>query len=179
MRPSTILLTVLCASAVSVAPACAQSAMADSDLALHRGGFVTAGGVTLGFGAVMRTYVDGQLALEGRLTWTPEGAVTESGGAPIDVAAALAAGLDLRGLLDGQGVLLGGDKGATAVLQSFEGGVRNLIVNNADGRSIRQETELTLSLPDLAAMQRGYAVERLGGQISADIQSALLPALSR
>lgn len=153
----------------------------------HRGGFVTAGGITLGFGAVVRTYVDGRLALESRLTWTERGAVTERrlGDHPgvVDLQSALdtalAQGLDLRGVADGQGVLLSDADGATALIQSLNGGVRNLIVNNADGRDLRQEVELTLTLPDLTVMQRDFSVERLGSQLNADIQAGLLPSLGR
>jgi len=177
----------LAASAPGVAVAQDRPTISDADLADLRGGFLVAGGVTFDFGAVVRTYVDGQLALESRLTWTETGAVTAQnvGSIPgaVDLGAALdqalAAGLDLGALQSGQGILLSDASGATALVQNIQGGVQNLIVNNADGRDLRQEVEITLTLPNLETMQRDYSVDRLGAAISQDINAALLSSMGR
>ena len=190
MQPLLIrAVAVLMLGTVSPLSAHAQdpSRMSDAELQDLRGGFVVANGVTLDFGAVVRTYVDGQLALESRLTWTESGAVTSRTGGQIagavDLAAAMdaamAQGLDLSGLKDGHGILLSDANGATALVQNLQGGIQNLIVNNADGRDLRQEIEVTLTLPDLASMQRSYSIERLGAQIGQDVNATLLQSLAR
>lgn len=162
-----------------------RQALSANELADLRGGFFMADGVVFDFGATVRTYVDGRLALESRLTWTESGAVTnQSGGltGAVDLAgaldAAMAQGLNLEGLRNGQGLLLNDANGATALVHNLNGGsIQNLIVNNADGRELRQEVEITLTLPNLETMQRDYSFDRLGGQISQDINSSLLQSL--
>jgi hypothetical protein len=192
-RPQPFLMTLALAAVLMSPPqqATAQqligSRIDDAELAELRGGFLVAAGVTLDFGAVVRTYVDGQLALESRLTWTETGAVTGQtlGTVPgaIDLAAALdqalAGGLDISALRGGQGILLSDANGATALVQNLQGGVQSLIINNADGRDLRQEIEITLTLPDLDTMQRDYSVDRLGAAIGQDINTSLMQSLGR
>lgn len=161
--------------------------ISDAELGDLRGGFLMAGGVTFDFGAVVRTYVNGQLALESRLTWTETGPATAQslGNIPgaVDLGAALdqalAAGLDINALQGGQGILLSDASGATALVQNIQSGVQNLIINNADGRDLRQEVEVTLTLPNLETMQREYSLDRLGSAISQDINASLLSSMGR
>jgi hypothetical protein len=49
----------------------------DSELAGMRGGFFTASGAQFDFGASIRTMVNGQLALQTNLKWTPAGPITQ------------------------------------------------------------------------------------------------------
>lgn len=162
-------------------------AISNADLDELRGGFITANGITFGFGAVARTYIGGELALESRLTWSGTGALSERrfGNVPgaVDLATALdaarAGGLDLDGFSGAEGLLLSDANGSTALIQTLQGGMRNLIINNADSRDLRQELEVTLTIPDLDAMQSSYGVERLGSQISQDINASLLSSLRR
>lgn len=157
--------------------------LASAELAELRGGFLVAGGIQLDFGAVVRTYVDGQLALESRLQWTDQGAVTTQnlGSVPgaVDLAGAmdqaLKAGLDIEALGSGQGVLLADGSGATALIQNIgRDGIQNVIVNNADGRNLRQEVEINLALPQLGALQAGSMRDRLSTQMSNDLAAASL-----
>lgn len=159
--------------------------MTNAELAETRGGFLVANGVVLDFGATVRTYVDGQLALESRLTWTETGAVTEHAGGVMGAAdlagaidAAMARGLDLEALQNGQGLLLSDANGATALVHNLRNGsIQNLIVNNADGRDLRQEIEITLTLPNLESMQRDYSFDQMGSQITQEMNAALMQAL--
>ena len=47
--------------------------VSNAELSGMRGGFFTAGGVQFDFGASIQTMVNGQLALQTNLTWTPQG----------------------------------------------------------------------------------------------------------
>ncbi len=59
----------LAAALATAGPAGAQQselpALSEPELAAERAGFITAGGLQIGFGANVRTYVDGRLALSG------------------------------------------------------------------------------------------------------------------
>lgn len=168
-------------TAVAQTPSAAP--LSSAELADLRGGFLVAGGIQLDFGAVVRTYVDGQLALESRLQWTNQGAVTTQniGSVPgaVDLAGAmdqaLKAGLDIEALGSGQGVLLADGSGATALIQNIgRDGIQNVIVNNADGRDLRQEVEINLALPQLDALQAGSIRDRLTTQMNNDLAAASL-----
>jgi hypothetical protein len=149
--------------------------MSDDELAETRGGYLTAGGVVFDFGAVVRTFVDGELALETRLTWTPQGPVTEqaAGALPgwIPLTAGQIGGLDLSGLPAGaEGLVLNDASGTTALVHNvMNGQLQNLVINAADNRDIRQDMQLMLTLPNLEAMQRDFVMTRLGEQISQDM----------
>lgn len=160
----------------------AWSALTESELAEIRGGYYTAGGLTFDFGAQVRTFVDGQLALSTSLTWTPGGlqSASTAGGAnqPLagtqlaSVLAALGYGSTTPA---GAGVVVGSQgSGATVVLQQLDAShIANVVLNTADGRSIRQDTTLTLSLPQLPNLQQSQVMLNLGRGFSDQMTSAL------
>lgn len=174
------------AALLSVQPALGQTAsvpeapipLSDAELGDMRGGFLSAGGVVFDFGAVVRTYVNGALALETRLTWTPTGPVTEqtTGSLPgwTPIAPERVGALDLTGLPAGaSGLVLNDEKGTTALIHNvMNGQLQNMVLNAADGRDIRQDMQVMLTLPNFEAMQRDYSLDRLGMQISHDLDWA-------
>ncbi len=175
---------VACAAALlSVQPALSQTAsvpeapipLSDAELADMRGGFLTAGGVVFDFGAIVRTYVNGALALETRLTWTPAGPVTEqtTGSLPgwTPIVSDQVGALDLTGLPAGaSGLVLNDENGTTALIHNvMNGQLQNMVLNAADGRDIRQDMQVMLTLPNFEDMQRDYSFDRIGTQISQDL----------
>lgn len=166
----------LLAAAPAAAAAQSREPMSDAELDDARGGYLVANGVTFGFGLVMRSYVDDQLALQTRLTWTETGPVTERTSAAGSVALSdaidglLASGIDLRGLTGADGVVVAGDGGTTTLVHNIAPGqLQNLILNSASNRSLRQEIEVSLTLPDLAAMQRGFSLQQFTGRIGGEM----------
>ncbi|MNE13655.1 hypothetical protein D3C80_1064970 [compost metagenome] len=164
-------------------------ALSDEELSGLRGGFLTTNGFTFGFGVVIRSYVDDRLALETRMTWTPTGPVTQQtrGDVPgmTDLASALTSllnsGIDLRNLggTSGGVALVGGD-GATALIHNVTSGqLQNLIVNSASNRDLRQDMELNLYLPDLAAMQAASSAHARAAQLTYDLNTSLVGSLGR
>lgn len=164
-------------------------ALSDEELSSLRGGFITTNGFTFGFGVVIRTYVNEQLALKTQMTWTPTGPVTEQvrGDAPgvTDMASALTSllnnGIDLSGISDTAGgvALVDGD-GATAMIHNVTSGqLQNLIVNSANNRNLRQDMELNLYLPDLAAMQSASSAQQRVAQMTYDLNTTLIGSLGR
>lgn len=176
----------------SAAPAAAgPQPLSDDELSDLRGGFITTNGFTFGFGVVIRSYVDDRLALQTRMTWTPTGPVTEQvrGDVPglTDLAAALTSllnsGIDLRGLSGTSGgvaLVNGSGDGATALIHNVSSGqLQNLIVNTASDRNLRQDIELNLYLPDLAAMQSATSAQQRAAQITYDLNTSLVGSLGR
>lgn len=163
--------------------------LSDDELSDLRGGFITTNGFTFGFGVVIRSYIDDKLALQTQLTWTPKGAVTEQirGDVPgvTDLASAMTSllnnGIDLRGITGTSGgVALVDGNGATALIHNVTTGqLQNLIVNSANNRNLRQDMELNLYLPDLAAMQSASSAQQRAAQMTYDLNTTLVGALGR
>ena len=164
-------------------------ALSDDELSDLRGGFITTNGFTFGFGVVIRSYIDDKLALQTQLTWTPKGPVTEQirGDVPgvTDLASAMTSllnnGIDLRGITGTSGgVALVDGNGATALIHNVTTGqLQNLIVNSANNRNLRQDMELNLYLPDLAAMQSASSAQQRAAQMTYDLNTTLVGALGR
>ncbi len=158
-------------------------ALNDAQLAEVRGGFMTPLGVDIGFGAVVRTTIDGVLALETRMSWTANGAeTTNAAGAPTDPAQvndlATAGGINLGPASGWRGIVSPGDGGATAALHDLsQNSISSLIVNTASNRNIRQETEITLNIPEFADLQSGIMAEQAGLRMQDAVGAAITNAL--
>jgi hypothetical protein len=178
-----MVLSTSLASAVWAQPAddyAEAEVLTTDELGEIRGGLQTPNGVEFGFGAVVRTYVDGSLALQTRLTWTETGPLRtlEAGMLTSDLAAKAAlAGIVLSGDGQLQGLLIPGDGGVTAVTHSITGAhIAQMVVNNANNRNIRQSTEITLSLPDFAQLQKSIAFQTMDLHLGAAVGAALRDA---
>lgn len=148
-------LATLCALVVAMtaSTAAAESvALSDTELDGIRGGIRTPLGLDIGFGANMRTYVDGQLVLETQLTWTDQGPLTQNvsgGGVPGPQPGSFSL------------TLPGATGGATQIQHDLSDRlIASVILNTASGRTIRQDTNVTLVLPQLADLQRQMATQR-------------------
>jgi hypothetical protein len=170
---------IACAVAALAAPhAMAQGTnpfnmepLADEELGNLRGGFFTAGGYTFDFGAIVRTTVDGQPALEQRLTWSSNGATVEDvSGKPASQLPGIGGiGLDLS---DATGTTLVGHRLVDGQIQGF-------IVNSGSNRDIGQDIQINLTLPGFDMVQKDMLASRLGIHIDMDISAGLVAASSR
>jgi hypothetical protein len=169
---------LLAVCAIAFATMIAQPAMAqapeddliplqDEDLQGLRGGFLVAEGVAFEFGATMRTLVDGGTVLETRLTWTPDGPIVEQ-----------LSGLPLQGTAGGGfGLTIGDGTGLTTIgHRLLDGELQGFILNTADNRDIRQNLDITLTLPGFDAVQRDLLISRLGVNINYDLGVGLVEA---
>lgn len=190
-RPLAHLIATAALALVSVWPAGSARAVEDftgaETLSLDqldevRGGLQIPGGMEIGFGAVMSTFVDGSLALRTRLTWTDAGPVevVEAGQLTPNLAAAAAAGgITLAGGPTVEGVVVAGDGGITAVVHSITGvHIADMVFNTASNREIRQSTAITFNIPAFAQMQQDVAFQamslRLQDAVSAGLRNALV-----
>lgn len=149
--------------------------MAAEELEREVGGFQTPSGLEVGFGAEVRTYVDGQLALQTHLTWTDQGAVqtTTAANGSTDLSDAAGAGIHIFGA-PGTGLYLPGDNGGTVVLHGLDSDqISGLIFNTADNRDIRQEVNVMLNVPDLTQFQKDVAGQQLDLRLQETIGRAL------
>lgn len=155
--------------------------LGEPELAGETGGLATPTGMDIGFGAVVRTFVDGELALESTLTWTTGGAekaVTAGAEARL-LDNAAAAGLAAPGG-GWQGVVLPGNGGETTVLQNVDDGrIASLVVNTANNRDVRQDITVSLDIPNLAQLQSGFAADQLQLRLQDAVGSALRDAALR
>jgi hypothetical protein len=152
----------------------------DSELDQIRGGFMVEG-VEFNFGAVLKTTVDGQLALQTNVTWTPTGAQTTVVLGPNATQGAGAVngtvkGLNLQGLTPDQVAVL--NNGATAIIQKVTGGaVQNIVLNTASDQNISQSTEVHLDLPGFAQTQQLFQQNVAVFRLMQATQSGLTPTI--
>jgi hypothetical protein len=157
-----------------------QAAVADADLDDMRGGFLVADGVAFDLGAVVRTTVNGELVLQTVVNWTPTGPQVSQEAAPglsaataADLkAAAATTGMNLQGLSGENVFLLNG--GSTAVAHRLDAGaIENILVNQADGQTIKQDMAVTLTIPGLENISRGFLKDLVAMRMLDDMQSSL------
>lgn len=134
----------------------------DAALDEARGGLLTPSGFDVGFGASVRTYVDGSLALETRLTLTAEGPVSQR---VFESAAATALTQQTPGAAASSPVTVA--PGSTVIHDLAAGRIASVLMNTASDRSFRQETDVTFHLPQLPELQQQIATQRLGQALQA------------
>jgi hypothetical protein len=171
MNSKRRLLSAFFGVAVAAAlPAVSAELLSDEELDGVRAGYKGPDGFPWGaFTAQMATTVDGIPALISTLTFTPSEGVTitrQVGDSPNIVPLEDAGNykLDLSKITQQGGVLIPGNGGgATAVFQNLggPGGYLNGVVNNASGRTILQQTTLTLAIPNLQQLQDVMALQQL------------------
>ena len=126
-----------------------------------RGGFLLPTGIEAQFGAVARTFSDGALILETHFTWTPDGTLREN----VVAASSLLPSASMPG-----GFTLQDANGVTQFAHQVDAlGVRNMLLNQADNRDFRVETQLTVTLPDFAATQLAISHSLLALRLSDDL----------
>ena len=164
--------------------------MAMDEMGGLRGGFFSALGVSMQFGADVHTSIDGMpifhtsftltdAGLERSMVYLPDptldmtgitsveipgGTVVEivGGDTGVEVQDIILDGVDLSGLNGAGGFVLVDGTGATAVLHDVAtDGLMNVIANTASGVDVRQELEATITLNDIGNLQSNVRLERL------------------
>jgi hypothetical protein len=123
--------------------------MAESELDAYRGGYELSPNLSFQFGAVIRAFEDGQLALQTEMNLSPTG-VTVQQTAGAGVTPGTLGNVDLAGATGGAFSTPGG---TTFIQNVANGQLTNFILNTASNHTFRQETNLTLVLPGFADIQ--------------------------
>jgi hypothetical protein len=141
--------------------------LTDEELDAQRGGLQTPFGFDIGFGAQVRTFIDGELRMETQLTWTAAGAqvIQTAGAAPGDPAITVGPWTDVLPDLTSGGI---------RVLQDVSGDrIASLVINTTNDRAIRQDTDITIALPQLAELQQQMAADRIAAALQTAVGLAL------
>lgn len=182
---SMALASVICPQAAHAAPPAAAdlpALVSDEDLDKLRGGFVWSG-LNINFGADIRTYVDGDLLLHTVLNWTDNGAETVQTSAP-GLTAADADSLQNGILANGNIRMKVGDSpvflindGKTAIQHDTSSGIRNMLVNTANGLNSVQEVEARLDLSGYEGFSADLMLDRIKGALDVASDQAAIGAL--
>lgn len=183
----------LCAAAAFVAlatPAHAEDAwgdgvevMADDEMHGLRGG-IRVNGIEIGFGAVVTTYVNNMPVLSTQLTLTDAGAMVSEtlgnvGQQLSDLSTDQLDALGLGGLENAGGVVIDDEAGVTALVHNVtDGALQNIIINNATGRDLRQDIDVTLTLPGFEMIQNSLFGERMGIRLGDELSGYLYDPVS-
>ena len=155
--------------------------MLDGEMDDLRGGFEI-NGIQIGFGAVVTSYMNGAPVLTTQLTWTDAGAVVEQTMANVgqrleDMTPEARAALGVDGLDQASGIVITDEAGVTALVHNItDGALQNIIINSATGRDLKQDIDVTLTLPGFDAIQDSLVVERFGLRLADDLQSVAIGA---
>lgn len=155
------------------APTSRYAGVPDDELSQLRGGFEWRG-MTISFGADVRTYLNGELSLQTLVNWTPAGAsaVTKVGpgllrsdaaGVPDNLG-----GAALAALARSNPVFLSAT-GQTAIVQATNGTLQNILVNANSGISVSQQTNATITLSNYAGFADALRAGALANTIGRDI----------
>jgi len=154
--------------------------MSGEEMGELRGGLAVAPGLEVNFGAVITTYVNGAPALATTLTWSDtaqfvEQTIGQIGQSLDTLTPEQRAQLGLESLGEAGGVVIADAEGVTALVHNVtDGALQNIIVNTAAGRDLRQEIDLTLTLPGFEAVQETLLLERIGIRLDADMRGATI-----
>ena len=165
-----LLLSTFAAAGGAAAQAPPEAVLSAADLDQERAGLRTSDGLDIGFGAVVRTAVDGGVVLETTMKWTEGGiarTVSRPGGGDAGPAGSSRPGA-------GERVVLPGDNGTTEVIHNLSpDSIANLVVNTASNRTIVQETGIELMIPGFERMQQDFAGQRLALRLQDAVGLAL------
>lgn len=153
--------------------------MSADDMDAHRGGFEI-GRLNFNFGATVTTLVNGVPALVTNLTWTDVGAfvnrtVGQVGRNISDMTPEQLNAMGLNGLNGLGGVVIEDEAGVTALVHNVtDGSLQNIIINNATGRDLAQQIDVTLTLPGFELIQSELTTEIFGMHLNDDLRPFLV-----
>ncbi|WP_447931664.1 hypothetical protein [Sphingopyxis fribergensis] len=186
MSPRILLLvfvpTLLAASEPEDAPLLAEAPrVPDEILAIQRGGFAFQG-MTISFGADIRSFVNDELALRTIVSWTPEGQTIERFVSPS--LTAVSAAQVQGGILTSGGITMRiGDEpvflannGQTALVQSTDA-IQNVLINTASNVSLNQQVDAVLDLSGYEGFRDALASTRISDAIGSVMGAQTVGAL--
>ncbi|MEM7701042.1 MAG: hypothetical protein AAF251_03815 [Pseudomonadota bacterium] len=172
-------IVAFCAGALIARPAQAEGdetkdlaiLLPADELGELRGGFVVSG-MTVHFGADIRTYVDGELLLQTVINLGPDGAETvqkaAAGLSPVDVASlenGVLSNGNIRMRVGDTPVYLIND-GQTAIVHETTNGVQNTLVNTAVGLEAVQQVDASLTLSGYENFSADLLRDRLDSSLN-------------
>jgi hypothetical protein len=156
-----------------------SAVLSDSELGDIHAGFLDPNGLSISLGAVMKSFVDGNLVLQSTMAVNASGITTTQllgeGALPLSPAemAALPAAARVGAVVAGAG-------GTTSFVHSLsDNGLTNMVVNTANGRNILQNTAITVTIPNLQALEQQATLAGFATQLHDMVGIGLLAASPR
>jgi hypothetical protein len=154
----------------------------DDDLDEQRGGFVW-NGVQVSLGANIKTYLNGELALQTTLNWNADGYVATQyvSGALTPLALAnIQPGVRLPNnvpnlIANGSAFLA--NEGQTLIIQRTDGSLTNMLINTANNISAQQQIDATIDLSGMQAFQSNLASDMFANALGDSLGAATSFAL--
>jgi hypothetical protein len=175
MRPSVrrLVLSLLLAAAAPIAALAAAPGpkpvpLSDEELDSYRGGYEVSPNLNFQFGAVVRTFEDGQLALETSVNLTQNSINVQQTAGPGVTPGTVLGPLDLAGATGGAVSTAGG---TTFIQNVANGQLANIILNTASNHTFTQSTDVTVVLPGFADVQNQILHNLTGLRLSMDVAS--------
>jgi hypothetical protein len=163
------------ATAVRTTPTIKPVALSDNELDTYRGGYSPAPDLNYQFGAVLKTFQDGQLALETTLNVSPTGnSIQQTAGAGV-TAGTVIGNVDLAGAVGGAFSTPGG---TTFVQNVANGQLINMILTTDSNHTYNQQTSVTLVLPGFADVQSQILRNLTGFRLSLDAGAGTIRSLN-
>lgn len=142
----------------------------DDELASQRGKFVL-DGMTINFGAQMRTFFGQDLVLETTLQWTDQGVITTQVASPAltevsaqDVQNGVLGSGNIQITMGNSNVFLGND-GQTALIHRTEDPIGSVLVNTGAGVNAYTQVEAVLDISGFDAFRSGLMQQSIGNNI--------------
>lgn len=150
----------------------------------ERGGFVL-GGLTINFGAEIRTFLNGELVLQTNVSWVGDQVVSSQ------VASAALTPVDAAALRDGLlntgpvSIAIGNERvflanqGQTAIIQPTDGTLQNILINTASNITARQEINANIDVGGYANFRTESVSQSALSQLDALVNFAAAGGLGR
>lgn len=149
----------------------------------QRGGFIL-DGLTINFGAEIRTFLNGELVLQTNVSWI-DNQVTST-----QIASAALTPVDAEalrgGLLTGPvSIAIGNERvflanqGQTAIIQPTDGTLQNILINTASNISARQEINATIDVGGYSSFRSESVSQSALSQLDALVNFAAAGGLGR
>jgi hypothetical protein len=160
----------------------AAGTASDDTLDNLRGGFAFQG-MEINFGADIRTYLNGELAMQTLVSWTPEGqthsqmvsgALTPASAAQLQASVLNGGSMTMR---VGNDQVYLANEGQTALLHRTDGGVQNVLINTASNITATQTVDATLDIRGYDGFGSQIGMDRLGTAIGDAMTAATLGAV--
>jgi hypothetical protein len=154
--------------------------VSEEELGNQRGGFVVAG-MDVRLGAEMRTYMNGELVLHTVVNWNDTGITSQqtfSGALTPANLEAIRASMGVPNSSPDNPIYLA-NGGQTALSQTIDGAIQNVIVNSANNLAISQETSATIDIAGYRSFQNEVLNQRILDSLSGTMGAMTASAFGR
>lgn len=180
-RAAALVLALACVGAAGAhaQPWADVEVLNEAEMRELRGGVRLPNGVEVNFAATVSTYANDALALRTELTLTSAGLEMHQtvGDLAVPLQSLSPEQRASLGLIDigDSGVVILDDTGVTALVQNIGAeGLQNIVFNTGSGRALRQDIDVTITLPGFVEIQRAIGQEIVAARLGADLGAMLV-----